>query len=47
MRRGQQRESTQLLPDLGEEVTPTIRGGSSSSAVVLADSSVATSVSVN
>ena len=45
-RMGQKRGSTQLLPELEEEVTSTIRGGSSFSADVLVDSSVATSVSV-
>ena len=53
-RRGQKRESTQLLPDLEEEVSSTVplksgsapfQGGWSSSADVLVDSSVATSVS--
>ena len=54
-RRGQKRESTQPLPDLEEEVTSTvpvasapapIQGGSSSSADVPLNSSVAASVSV-
>ena len=54
-RRCQKRESTQLLPDLEEEVTSTvlvasgsapIQGGSSSSADVLINSSVATSMSI-
>ena len=54
-RRGQKRESTQPLPDLQEEVTSTVlvtigpppnQGGSSSSADVVVNSSVATSVSV-
>ena len=54
-RRGQKRESTQPLTDLEEEVTSTIsvvsgpapiRRGSSSSADVPVDSSVATSVSI-
>ena len=45
-RRGQKRESTQLLPNLEEEVTSTIQGGSSSSAYIFVESSEATSVSV-
>ena len=54
-RSGQKRESKQPLPDLEEEVTSTvlvesgsdpIQGGSSSSADVPVNSSVATSVSV-
>ena len=54
-RRGQKRESTQLLPDLEEKVTSTvpvasgstpIQGGSGSSTDVLVNSTVATSVSV-
>ena len=45
-RRGQKRESTQPLPELEEEVASIIQGGSSSSADVPVDSSVATSVNV-
>ena len=43
---GQKRESTQLFQELEEEGTSTIQGGSSSSADVPVDSSVAASVSV-
>ena len=43
---GQKRESTQLFQELEEEGTSTIEGGSSSSADVPVDSSVAASVSV-
>ena len=50
LRRGRERESTQLLPDLEKEVTSTvpapIQGNSSSSTGVLVNSSVAASVSV-
>ena len=55
-RRGQKRESTQLLPDLEEEVTSTvpvvsgsapIQGGPSSRTDVLVNSSVAASVSAD
>ena len=45
-RRSPKRESTQPLPELEEEVTSTIQGGSSSSADVPVDSSVAAGVRV-
>ena len=45
-RRGQKRESTQPLPELEVEVTSIIQGGSTSSADVRVNSSVAASVSV-